>query len=33
MEWVYGICLSVALAAIGIFFWPEKKYKPPVWHD
>jgi hypothetical protein len=33
MFWVFAVGVSVVLSAIGIFFWPEKKYKPPVWHN
>lgn len=33
MYWIVAIVVSVAVAGIGIYFWSEKKYKPPVWHD
>lgn len=33
MYWIVAIVVSVAVAGIGIFFWPKKKYKPIPWQD
>ncbi len=33
MYWIIAIGVSVVVAAIGIFFWPEKKYKTIPWQD
>lgn len=33
MYWTIAIVVAVVLAAVGIFFWPEKKYKTQKWMD
>lgn len=31
--WITAVSIVVTACGIGCFFWPERKYKPPVWHD